>query len=112
MREAISAEKGERTGTRVSYRSGYYRRSLVTREGPLELRVPQDRAGQFSTALFERISARRRPWSGLCQSEMYVQGVSTRKVESDHRGAVRSRVHRLSNQPDQQDAGCEPEGIL
>ena len=31
--EAIGAEEGERTGTRVSYRSGYYRRSLVTGRG-------------------------------------------------------------------------------
>ena len=54
MTEAIGAEKGERTETRLSYRSGYYRRSFVTRVGTLELRVPQDRAGRFSTALFER----------------------------------------------------------
>lgn len=54
MREAIGAEKGERTTERVSYRSGYYERKLVTRVGVLELRVPQDRAGRFSTELFER----------------------------------------------------------
>ena len=30
MTEAIGAEKGERTETRLSYRSGYYRRSLVS----------------------------------------------------------------------------------
>jgi Transposase, Mutator family len=44
MAEAIGAEKGERTERRLSYRSGYYQRSLVTRVGTLELRVPQDRA--------------------------------------------------------------------
>jgi len=54
MSEAIGAEKGERTETRVSYRSGYYSRSLITRVGTLELRVPQDRMGRFSTELFER----------------------------------------------------------
>ena len=37
MAEAIGAEKGERTETRLSYRSGYYRRSLVTRVGTVEL---------------------------------------------------------------------------
>ena len=31
--EAIGAEKGERTETRVSYRSGYYSRSLITQGG-------------------------------------------------------------------------------
>ena len=33
MTEAIGAEKGERRETRVSYRSGYYGRSLITRVG-------------------------------------------------------------------------------
>ena len=41
MTEAIGAAKGERSETRVSYRSGYYGRSLITRIGTLELRVPQ-----------------------------------------------------------------------
>jgi len=38
----------------IFYRSGYYPRSLVTRVGKLELRVPQDRNGRFSTEIFER----------------------------------------------------------
>src|SRR6185295_20258841 len=54
MTEALGAEKGERTAARIGYRSGYYDRKLVTRVGVLELRVPQDRAGRFSTELFER----------------------------------------------------------
>jgi hypothetical protein len=49
MTEAIGAAKGERNETRLSYRSGYYSRSLITRVGTLELRVPQDRMGRFST---------------------------------------------------------------
>jgi putative transposase len=35
-------------------RAGYYGRALITRVGKLELRVPQYRAGRFSTELFER----------------------------------------------------------
>jgi hypothetical protein len=54
MAEAVGAEKGERVEGRVSYRSGYYARSLITRVGKLELRVPQDRNGRFSTEIFER----------------------------------------------------------
>ena len=54
MSEALGAQKGERTEGRVGYRSGYYVRSLVTRVGKLELRVPQDRQGRFCTQLFER----------------------------------------------------------
>ena len=54
MTDVLGAEKGERTSARLGYRSGYYTRTLVTRVGKLELRVPQDRDGRFSTELFER----------------------------------------------------------
>src|SRR5690349_24252707 len=49
MTEALGAEKGERASGRQGYRSGYYGRTLITRIGKLELRVPQDRSGRFST---------------------------------------------------------------
>ena len=39
MTDAFAAEKGERTGARLGYRSGCYARTLVTRVGKLELRV-------------------------------------------------------------------------
>src|SRR3546814_1307572 len=54
MDEALGAGKSERSDARLGYRSGHYPRTLVTRVGKLELRVPQDRAGRFSTELFER----------------------------------------------------------
>jgi putative transposase len=54
MEEAIGAEKGERTPNRLGYRSRYYHRTLMTRVGKLELRVPQDRQGRFRTEVFER----------------------------------------------------------
>ena len=77
MTEAVGARAGERTG----YRSGYYSRGLVTRIGKLELRVPRDREGRFSTELFERYQrAEKALVSAL--AEMYVQGVSTRKVKA------------------------------
>jgi putative transposase len=81
MTEAIGAEKSERTGTRIAYRSGYYTRSLITRVGSLELRVPQDRLGRFSTELFERYQRSEKALVGTL-AEMYVQGVSTRKVKA------------------------------
>ena len=80
MAEALGAEKGERTSSRLGYRSGYYGRTLVTRIGKLELRVPQDRAGRFSTELFERYQRSERALVAAL-AEMYVQGVSTRKVK-------------------------------
>ena len=61
MTETIGAAKGERTEARLAYRSGYYRRALITRVGTLELRVPQDRFGRFSSCS-SATSVRRRPW--------------------------------------------------
>jgi putative transposase len=54
MEEAVGAERSERTPNRQGYRAGYYGRTLVTRVGKLELRVPQDRQGRFRTEVFER----------------------------------------------------------
>jgi transposase-like protein len=66
MEEALQAGKSERTETRLGYRAGYYNRTLVTRVGKVELRVPQNREGRFRT--FERRcsnatnAVRRRSW--------------------------------------------------
>lgn len=81
MDEALGAGKGERTADRLGYRSGYYTRTLVTRVGKLELRVPQDRQGRFSTELFERYQRSEQALVATL-AEMYVQGVSTRKVKA------------------------------
>jgi putative transposase len=81
MEEALGAEKGQRTANRVGYRSGYYNRTLVTRVGKLELRVPQDRQGRFRTEVFERYQRSERALVAAL-AEMYVQGVSTRKVKA------------------------------
>ncbi len=81
MTASLGAEKGERTPGRLGYRSGYYTRSLVTRVGTLELRVPQDREGRFSTRLFERYQRSEKALVAAL-AEMYVQGVSTRKVKA------------------------------
>jgi putative transposase len=42
MTAALGAEKSERTATRLGYRAGSYGRTLITRVGKLELRVPQE----------------------------------------------------------------------
>lgn len=81
MDEAIGAAKGERTAGRLGYRSGYYSRTLITRVGKLDLRVPQDRDGRFSTELFERYQRSEQALVSTL-AEMYVQGVSTRKVKA------------------------------
>ena len=81
MTDSIGAAKGERCDARQSYRSGYYPRRLVTRVGTMELRVPQDRQGRFSTQLFERYQRSEKALVAALV-EMYVQGVSTRKIKT------------------------------
>ena len=80
MEETVGAGRYERTDRRRGYRSGYRSRELLTRVGKIELRVPQDREGRFSTELFERYQRSERALvSTLVES--YIQGVSTRKVK-------------------------------
>ena len=62
MAAVIGAEKGEQIEGRLSYRSGYSPRSLITRVGKLELRVPQDRNGRFPPRFLSAISAARKRW--------------------------------------------------
>ncbi len=81
MEETLGASKGERTGERRGYRSGYYGRKLTARVGTLELRVPQDRGGLFRTEVFARYQRSEKALL-LALAEMYVQGVSTRKVRA------------------------------
>jgi putative transposase len=81
MTETLQAKPGERTSERLGLRSGSYGRTLITRVGKLELRVPQDRQGRFSTQLFERYQRSEKALVSAL-AEMYVQGVSTRKVKA------------------------------
>ena len=80
MTEHIGAAPYERSATRTGHRNGYKPRTLRTRVGTLNLLVPQDREGNFSTRLFSRYQRNER---ALCLAlmEMYVEGVSTRKVK-------------------------------
>src|SRR5947209_40143 len=79
MTAHIGAEPYERTEARTGHRNGYKPRTLHTRVGTLTLLVPQDREGTFSTALFARYQRSERALV-LALMEMYLEGVSTRKV--------------------------------
>lgn len=80
MSETLLANKSERSPGRMGYRSGYYGRTLITRVGKLELRVPQDRQGYFPTQVFERYQRSEKALVSAL-AEMSVQGVSTRKMK-------------------------------
>jgi putative transposase len=80
MTEHIGAAPHERTDARKGHRNGYKPRALRTRVGTLNLLVPQDREGTFSTRLFSRYQRNEKALV-LALMEMYVEGVSTRKVK-------------------------------
>ena len=100
------ARYGERSGDRVNQRNGYRSRPFESRLGSLDLRVPKLRHGSYLPSFLEP----RRRWEKAfvnVVSEAYVQGVSTRSVESlveamGARGMSRSEVSRMSSVLDAQ----------
>jgi len=80
MTEHIGAAPYERSEARRGHRNGHKPRTLRTRVGTLNLAVPQDREGTFSTRLFARYQRNEKALV-LALMEMYVEGVSTRKVK-------------------------------
>jgi transposase-like protein len=79
MTAHLGAKPHERSEDRQGYRCGSYPRTLTTRVGKIELQVPRDRDGRFQTQLFARYQRSEKAFV-LALMEMYVQGVSTRKV--------------------------------
>ena len=80
MTEHVGAAPYERSENRAGQRNGYKPRTLRTRVGTLNLLVPQDREGTFSTRLFSRYQRNEKALV-LALMEMYIEGVSTRKVK-------------------------------
>jgi transposase-like protein len=77
---ALQAQPYQRTPERKGYANGYKPKTLATGIGPLELQVPQVRGDvEFYPSALER-GVRSERALKLAIAEMYVQGVSTRKV--------------------------------
>jgi transposase-like protein len=81
MTSFLGAESYQRNDVRRGWRNGFKPRTLKTRVGELELLVPKDRDGQFQTELFERYQRSEKAFV-LALLQMYVEGVSTRKVSA------------------------------
>jgi transposase-like protein len=81
MTSFLGAESYQRNDARRGWRNGFKPRTLKTRVGELELMVPKDRDGQFQTELFERYQRSEKAFV-LALLQMYVEGVSTRKVSA------------------------------
>lgn len=89
--ELVKADRYERTGSRQGYRSGHYDRNFTTTSGDITLHVPKLKGVQFETAIIERY--RRRETSiEEALIEMYLAGVSVRRVEDITEALWGSRV--------------------
>lgn len=77
----LRAAAYERSPDRRDYRNGYYERELILGIGKLKLKVPRTRNGEFSTSVFEKY-ARCDQALVISMLEMFINGVSTRKVSN------------------------------
>lgn len=92
MSEHLKAGYRELTPTRKGERNGYYQRNLVTPAGKIErLEVPRDREGEFVTQVFERY---KRMTGDVEEAvlEMYLSGISVRKIASVTEALSKVRV--------------------
>ena len=78
--QLTNAHKYERTEGRQDTRAGHYTRKLLTGAGEVELEIPKLRTLTFESAIIERY---RRRESSVEEAlvEMYLAGVSTRRIE-------------------------------
>lgn len=74
------AKKYERTESRQDTRAGHYTRKLLTGAGEVVLEIPKLRTLTFETAIIERYR-RREASVEEALVEMYLAGVSTRRIE-------------------------------
>src|SRR5487761_756280 len=105
--EVVRAERHERTLTRTTQRNGTRSRTLSTKGGDVELKIPKLRKGSFFPSVLER---RRRIDQALYAvvMEAYVHGVSTRKVDDlvqalgAAAGISKSEVSRICSELDKE----------
>ena len=87
----LSAGRHEHTESREGYRAGHYDRNLTTTSGDVKLKVPKLKGVAFETAIIERYRRR----DGSVEEaivEMYLAGVSVRRVEDITEALWGSRV--------------------
>lgn len=89
--ELVNADKYGRSGDRKGYRSGHYERNFTTTSGDVTLKVPKLKGIQFETAIIERYK-RRECSVEEALIEMYLAGVSVRRVEDITEALWGSRV--------------------
>jgi putative transposase len=95
----------ERSPGRVNHRNGYRARTLETRLGTLDLKIPKLRSGSYFPSFLEPRKASEQALVAVVQ-EAYVKGISTRKVDDlvqalGMTGISKSQVSRLCAELDE-----------
>ena len=76
----IGASRYERSGDRATYRNGYRDRTLDTRLGTLNLKIPKLRTGAYFPGFLEPRRTAEKALVSVIQ-EAWIAGVSTRRVD-------------------------------
>jgi transposase-like protein len=101
----IGAGRHERTGERTTSRNGYRDRTLDTRLGALQLRIPKLRQGSYFPPFLEARKSSERALIAVIQ-EAWIGGVSTRRVDDlvqamGLSGISKSQVSKLCKEIDE-----------
>ena len=78
--QLVGAGPYERTDERAAYRAGHYERGFTTTSGRVTLKMPKLKGMRLATAVVERCK-RRETSVEEAIIEMYLAGVSTRRIE-------------------------------
>ena len=106
VENVIGAARHERSPDRLTYRNGYRERTLETRLGSLELKVPKLRAGPaYFPSFLEPRRTIEKALTAVIQ-EAWISGVSTRRVEDlvqamGMSGISKSQVSKLCKEIDE-----------
>jgi hypothetical protein len=94
----IGAGRYERSGERLNWRDGFRERTLDTRLGPMQLRIPKLRQGSYFPPFLEPRKTSEKALVAVIQ-EAWIGGVSTRRVDDLVQAMGRPvghlQVHRL-----------------
>ena len=115
VNQHLGAERYQRTSGRKGQRNGYRDRTWDTRVGTIELEVPRVRDGTYFPSLLEPRRRAERALVAVVQ-EVYVQGVSTRRVDYLVRalgmeGISKNQVSRMCQELDEEVEGFRTRGL-
>ena len=101
----IGAGRYERSGERTTWRNGYRDRTLDTRLGALQLRIPKLRQGSYFPPFLEARKSSEKALIAVIQ-EAWIGGVSTRRVDDlvqamGLSGISKSQVSKLCKEIDE-----------